>query len=64
MNTTSANEMERLKAAELAAERRYFQAMERADMPAARVAADLWLKASDAYTDYLVKQRGLHRANG
>lgn len=40
MNTTTADEVDRLKAAEVEAERRHAEAMQRGDLSAARIAAD------------------------
>ncbi|MEJ0007330.1 MAG: hypothetical protein WDM77_13430 [Steroidobacteraceae bacterium] len=58
------DEVERLRAAELEAERRYFQAMEFADMAAARWAADNWLTAADALADFVAKHPGIYRKSG
>jgi hypothetical protein len=49
LDSTPAEEVERLKAAELAAEQPYNEAMKRSDMSAARIAADDWLKLRTIY---------------
>jgi hypothetical protein len=53
--TTLRDEGERLKAAELAAEQRYYGAVENSDLSAMRVAADDWIRAGDALSEYLAK---------
>jgi hypothetical protein len=57
-------EVERLRSAELAAQQRYDEAMKRSDMSAARIAADDWLKASDALTEYVAKHPDPYRGGG
>ncbi len=64
MNITIADEVERLRAAELEAERRYFQAIEFADMAAARNAANCWLSAADAFAVFVAQHPELYRDSG
>jgi hypothetical protein len=64
MNTTTADEVDRLKAAEVEAERRHAEAMQRGDLSAARIAADDWIKASDALTEYVAAHPVLYRDGG
>jgi hypothetical protein len=47
-----AAENQRLRAADLAAEQRYYEAVEKSDISAMRRAADAWIKAGDAVTEY------------
>jgi hypothetical protein len=61
MDPTIADELERLKAAECEAGTRYGKAMSRGDKKAARIAADNWIKASDALTEYVAAHPELHR---
>jgi hypothetical protein len=63
-NTTTAEEVERLKAAELEAEQCHGEAMNRGDLAAARIAADDWIKASDALTAYVANHPYLYRESG
>jgi hypothetical protein len=49
---TIAPEFQRLRAADLAAEQRYYEAVEKSDLPAIRRAADDWIKAGDAVTEF------------
>jgi hypothetical protein len=53
LNTTTADEVERLRAAEAEAEQRRGEAIKRGDLFAARNAARDWLKASDALSEYV-----------
>ena len=50
------DEFERLRAAELEAEQRYYEAVEKSELAAKREAASVWLRAGDALNDYLAKQ--------
>jgi hypothetical protein len=59
VNTTTADEFERLRAAELEAERRYYEAMEYSRVSAARKAADDWLRATNALAYYVAKHPNL-----
>ena len=47
------DEGERLKAAELAAKKRYYAAVDRSDPAEMRVAAVAWTRAGDALSEYL-----------
>jgi hypothetical protein len=58
------DEIGRLTAADLAAEQRYHAAMKSGDMSAARDAADEWMRAADALTDYVAEHPHLYRATG
>jgi hypothetical protein len=53
--TTSPDAVERLRAAELEARRRYYEAVEQSDLSATRAAADGWIRAGDALNEYLAK---------
>jgi hypothetical protein len=53
MNTTTAAEVERLRAAEAEADDRRGVAIKHGDLFAARNAAHDWLKASDALSEYV-----------
>jgi hypothetical protein len=64
MNTTIADEVKRLRSAELAAEKRYFEATKRSELSAMRIAAENWLRAADALTDYVAKHPDLYRESG
>ena len=57
-------EVERLTAADLEAAQRYDEAMKSGDMSAARIAANEWMKAADALTDYVAKHPHLYRGTG
>jgi hypothetical protein len=61
---TIVNEVGRLTAADLAAAQRYDEAMKSGDMSAARIAADEWMKAADALTDYVTQHPNLYRGTG
>jgi len=61
---STAEEVERLKAAELEAEKRHGEAMNRGDLPAARIAAVDWIKACDALTEYVAANPDLYRDSG
>jgi hypothetical protein len=60
VGTTTADEVERLRVAELDAERRHQEAMKRGDLSTARSAADDWTKASDALTQYVATHPDLY----
>jgi hypothetical protein len=60
MNTTTAEEVERLKNAEYEAERRHGEAMSHGDLTGARVAAGDWVEASDALTEYVATHSDLY----
>jgi len=64
MNSTTAAEVDRLRAAELEAEKYHREAMNRGDLQAARIAADEWIKASDALTEYVAAHPDLYRDGG
>ncbi len=64
MNATTADEVERLKAAESAAEQRHAEAMRCGDLVAARSAAEDWVKACDALTAYVTANPYLYRDRG
>jgi hypothetical protein len=53
MNMTTADEVEHLRAAEFQAEQRYLDAMMSSDLSAARDAAESWMNAADALTEYV-----------
>jgi hypothetical protein len=55
LNTTAADEVVRLRAAELEAEQRYLEAIINSDSSAARNAAEKWINAADAFTAYVAK---------
>jgi hypothetical protein len=55
-NTAINDEVERLKAAELEAEQRYYEAVEKSELDAKRYAANAWIRAGDALNEYLAKQ--------
>jgi hypothetical protein len=59
-----AEEVERLKVAELEAEKRHEEALHRGDLVAARTAADEWRKACDALTEYVAAHPDLYRDSG
>jgi hypothetical protein len=61
MRATTAEEVERLRNAELEAERRHAEAMTLGDLTGVRVAADDWLKASDALTGYIAAHSDPYR---
>jgi hypothetical protein len=61
---TSAEEVERLKTAELEAEQRHAQALNRGDLSAARIAAADWVKACNALTEYVSNHPHLYRDSG
>jgi hypothetical protein len=61
---STAEEVERLKAAELEAEKRHGEAMHRGDLAAARIAADDWIKACDVLTEYVAAHPDLYRDTG
>ena len=58
------DEIGRLTAADLAAAQHYDEALKSGDMSAARIAADEWMKAADALTDYVAKHPHLYRGTG
>jgi hypothetical protein len=60
-NSTTADEVERLMAAELDAERDYHEAMKRGDTSEARRAAETWINAADALTEYVATHPDLYR---
>jgi hypothetical protein len=64
MDTSIADEIERLRTAELEAEQRYFDAMKREDLPTARAAAVVWSRAADALTAYVATHTDLYRESG
>jgi hypothetical protein len=64
VNSTNVDEVERLRAAELEAERQYGQAVREADLSAVRSAADVWRKAADALRQYVAKHPRSYRDNG
>jgi hypothetical protein len=53
--TMMADGAERLRAAELEARRRYYEAVEQSDLSATRAAADAWIRAGDELNEYLAK---------
>jgi hypothetical protein len=61
---STAEEVARLKAAELEAEKRHEAAMHRGDFAAARIAADDWIEACDALTEYVAAHPDLYRDSG
>jgi hypothetical protein len=64
MNATTADEVDRLRAAEFAAEQRHAQAMRQGDLVAARSAAEDWIRACDALTAYVAANPDLYRDSG
>jgi hypothetical protein len=64
MNTRFANEVRRLKAAELETERLYGEAVKESDLSAARNAAAEWRKAAAALTQYVTKHPRSRRGSG
>jgi hypothetical protein len=50
--TADPDEAERLKAVEREAQQRYYEAVETSDLSSMRRAADAWIKAGDAVTEY------------
>jgi len=61
VNKTTAEEVERLKNAEFEAERRHGEAMTNGDLTGARAAANDWIKASDALTEYVAAHSDPYR---
>ena len=61
--TTSAGEAERLRAAELEAQQRYYEVVEETDVSAMRAAADAWIRAGDALSEFLARPSTSHRRN-
>ena len=61
---TIVDEIGRLTAADLVAAQRYDEALKSGDMSAARIAADEWMKAADALTDYVAKHPHLYYGTG
>ena len=64
LETTTADEVERLKAAELEAELRHGEAIKRGDLAAARSAAADWIRTADALTEYVAAHPDLYRDSG
>ena len=62
--STTADEVERLKTAELEAELRHAEAIKRGDLAAARSAADAWIRAANALTEYVAAHPDLYRDSG
>jgi hypothetical protein len=60
---TAAEEVGRLRDAELEAERRYDEAVKDSDISAARNAAAEWKEAADALTQYVAKHPHPYRDN-
>jgi hypothetical protein len=54
--TTIADEIERLRAAELEAQHQYYEVVEKSELTAKRYAASVWIRAGDALNDCLAKQ--------
>jgi hypothetical protein len=55
-NPAIADEIERLRAAELEAEQQYYEAVEKSELAAKKHAASVWIRAGDALNEYLAKQ--------
>jgi hypothetical protein len=53
MPKTAADEADRLRAAELDAKHRYYEAVEESDLTATREAARNWIKAGDSLAAYV-----------
>jgi hypothetical protein len=64
MGQTTSDEVERLKAAQLEAEQRYVDAMERGDLSEARKVAVEWRTASNALTEYVMTKPDHYRDRG
>jgi hypothetical protein len=64
MNTTTADELGRLRAAELEAERHYGEVVKDCDLSAVRNAADKWRKAADALTHFIATHPYPYRDSG
>jgi hypothetical protein len=64
MNRTTAAEVRRLRAAELAAEHHYGEVVKDCDLSAVRNAAAEWRKAAAALTQYLAKHPYRNRSGG
>jgi len=50
---TTADEVEHLRAAELDAKQRYYEAVEESELSAIRDAARAWIRAGDALTEHV-----------
>ena len=61
MASAQSDETARLKAAEMDAERRYCEAMERRDYLTARDAANEWKSVSDALIEHITRSRAHYR---
>ena len=59
LDETTVGEAERLRAAELKAQQRYYKVVEETDVSEMRVAADAWIRAGDALSDFLAKPAAL-----
>jgi hypothetical protein len=64
MNTTTTDEVRRLRAAELAAERNYGEVVKHSDLSAVRNAAAEWRKAADALAQHVAKHPYPYRGSG
>ena len=64
MNRTTAAEVRRLRAAELAAERHYGEVVKDCDLSAVRSAAAAWQKAAEALRQYIAKHPYPRRGGG
>jgi hypothetical protein len=64
MNRATAEEVARLRAVEIAAERRYYQAVKNSDLMVARIAAAEWRSAVDARTHYVARYPDPYRDRG
>jgi hypothetical protein len=64
MNSTTADKIRRLKAAELAAERHYGEVVKNSDLSAVRTAAAEWRQAAEALSRYVAKHPYPHRYSG
>jgi hypothetical protein len=64
MKTRTAKEVQRLRAAELEAERRYGEVVKESDLTAARIAAAEWRKAAAALTQYAARHPRAYRDSG
>jgi hypothetical protein len=64
MTATTADEVGRLRAAELEAEHHYGEVVKHSDLSAVRNAAAEWRKAADALTQYVAKHPYPYRDSG
>ncbi len=64
MNRTTAEEIGRLRAVEIAAEQRYCEAVKNSNLTGARIAAAEWRTAANALTQYIAKHPRRYRDRG